>query len=80
MRTIGFETTDGSAGKLADLARHQRAVVLGKAAQILDAAGSRPLSPAELGLIDELAREAERLDDRAHRFERVDYEVRGTAA
>ena len=78
MRTI--EGADGSAGKLANLAGQQRAVVLAKAAEILDAAGGRPLSPSEVGLIDELAREAERLDDRAHRFERVDLEVRGSAA
>jgi hypothetical protein len=64
---------------LACVARQQRANVLRKAETVIDSAAGRELSAAELSLIEELSREAELLDDRARRFERVAFEERSTS-
>jgi hypothetical protein len=71
-----LETAVPAAGKLARVAREQRANVLRRAEVVIDTAAGRELSPAEIALLDELSREAELLDERARRFERVAFEER----
>jgi hypothetical protein len=61
------------------LARDQRRTVMVKATAIVDAAADRELTPGEVLLLEELTAEAERLDDRAHRWERVEVEERDTS-
>jgi hypothetical protein len=58
------------------LAREQRRVVMLKATVIIDSAMGRELTAAEVLLLEQLTAEAELLDDRALRWERVEGEER----